>query len=466
MPTPIKTSKLDATVTSASILNAVRSDLGGTYASVVPMIDTRQSKAAILSQLRQVGEILMTYEAQRNDFLNALVNRIAMVLVTSKLYQNPWTAFKKGLLEYGETVEEIFVNLAKSHPFDPATAESEVFKREIPDVRSYFHTMNYQQFYKVTISNDQLRQAFLSDTGITDLITRIIESLYTSASYDEFLTMKYMIAKMALDGNINTQNVGTVNAENADAVLTGIKELSNNLTFMNDGYNLAGVATYTNRNDQYLIQSSNFNAVIDVNALAKAFNLEYSEFLGHNVLVNNFSFTQGELDRLNQLFGANPNYEEFQPADLTMLENITGFLVDKNFFMIFDNFYTMTNNYNGQGLYMNYFYHVWKTFSASPFANAVLLTDTANSITAVAVTPSSNSVAKGASSQYTANVTATGIINKNVVWSIQEQNSTSTISPQGLLSVDADEPNTTLHVIATSVADSTKTGSAAVTVTG
>lgn len=466
MPTPIKTSKLDATVTSASILNAVRSDLGGTYASVVPMIDTRQSKATVLSQLRQVGEILMTYEAQRNDFLNALVNRIAMVLVTSKLYQNPWTAFKKGLLEYGETVEEIFVNLAKSHPFDPTTAETEVFKREIPDVRSYFHTMNYQQFYKVTVSNDQLRQAFLSDTGILDLITRIIESLYTSANYDEFLTMKYMIAKMALDGNINTYNVGSVEAENADIILTDIKELSNNLTFMNDAYNLAEVSAYTDRNDQYLIQSSNFNAVIDVNALAKAFNLEYSEFLGHNVLVNNFSFTQGEMDRLNQLFGANPNYEPFQPADLTLLENITAFLVDKNFFMIFDNFYTMTNNYNGQGLYMNYFYHVWKTFSASPFANAVLLTDTANTITSVTVTPASNSVAKGASSQYTASVVATGIINKNVEWSIQEQNSTSTISPLGLLTVDADEPNTTLHVVATSVADPTKSGSATVTITG
>ena len=464
MTTPIAKATLDKTTTSASILNAVRNDLGGTYASVVPIIDTSQSKSAILSQLRQVGEILMTYEAQRNDFLNALVNRIAMVLVTSKLYRNPWEAFKKGLLEYGETVEEIFVNLAKSHPFDPSTAETEVFKREIPDVRSYFHTMNYQQFYKVTISNDQLRQAFLSDTGITDLITRIIESLYTSANYDEFLTMKYMIAKMALDGNINTYNVGSVEAENADIILTDIKELSNNLTFMNVSYNLAEISTYTDRNDQYLIQSSNFNAVIDVNALAKAFNLEYSEFLGHNVLVNNFSFTSGEMNRLNELFGSNPSYTPFEEDELTLLENITAFLVDKNFFMIFDNFYTMTNNYNGQGLYMNYFYHVWKTFSASPFANAILLTDTPNSVTSVSVDPSTTTVNKGASAQFTANLVTTGIINRRVEWSIQEQNTTSTITQLGMLTISADEPNATLHVIATSVADPTKTGSATVTV--
>lgn len=53
--------------------------------------------------------------------------------------------------------------------------------------------MNYQKFYPTTVSNDQLRQAFLSWQGITDLIGRIIEQLYTGANYDEFLVMKYSL---------------------------------------------------------------------------------------------------------------------------------------------------------------------------------------------------------------------------------------------------------------------------------
>ena len=66
---------------------------------------------------------------------------------------------EKGLRR--ETIEEIFVNIAKPFQFDPEVAENTVFKREIPDVRSAFHIMNYQKYYKATIQNDQLRQAFL-----------------------------------------------------------------------------------------------------------------------------------------------------------------------------------------------------------------------------------------------------------------------------------------------------------------
>ena len=116
----------------------------------------------------------------------------------------------KRFLEYGETIEEIFVNIAKPFQFDPGVAESEVFKREIPDVRATFHIMNYQKFYKSTVNNDQLRQAFLSVDGITDLIAKIVDAMYTGANYDEFLTMKYLLARHILDGRMNVVTIPTV----------------------------------------------------------------------------------------------------------------------------------------------------------------------------------------------------------------------------------------------------------------
>ena len=94
------------------------------------------------------------------------------------MYTNPWADFKKGRLEYGETVEEIFVNLCRPYQFSPSKAEQDVFKRTIPDVRAAFHTMNFQKYYPITISDDQLRQAFLSWQGITDLIAAIVEMVY------------------------------------------------------------------------------------------------------------------------------------------------------------------------------------------------------------------------------------------------------------------------------------------------
>ena len=150
--------------------------------------------------IRQIGNIMMNYEPLQNEFLSALYNRIGRVIITSKMYYNPWSPFKKGLMELGETVEEIFVNIAKAHTFNPEKAETNFMKREIPDVRAAFHTMNYQKFYKATISNDQLRQAFLSWQGITDLIAKIVDAMYTAHNYDEFQVMKYMLARNILNG--------------------------------------------------------------------------------------------------------------------------------------------------------------------------------------------------------------------------------------------------------------------------
>src|SRR5699024_706213 len=102
----------------------------------------------------------------QNEFLNALINRIARVVITSKSYDNPWNMFKKGFIEMGETVEEIFIDLIKPFQYDPAVAENELFKREKPDVKSAFHYINYQKFYKVTVERQELRKAFLTYDGV------------------------------------------------------------------------------------------------------------------------------------------------------------------------------------------------------------------------------------------------------------------------------------------------------------
>ena len=194
MPTRPSVQKLSAT--SVDILNAIRNNASADYRNYIPQADDS------LDSVRSIGNILMNYPALQNEFLNALVNRIGRVLVTSKMYDNPWNMFKRGMLEFGETIEEVFVEIAKPFEYDPETAESEVFKREIPDVRAAFHILNYQKFYKVTVQRDQLRQAFLTWDGVTDLITKIINSMYAGANYDEFLVMKYLVAVNILNGRL------------------------------------------------------------------------------------------------------------------------------------------------------------------------------------------------------------------------------------------------------------------------
>ena len=449
MPTVPKTKTLNAS--SVEILNAIRNSASTNYRDFVP---TAKNTA---ESIRSIGEIIMQYTTLQNEFLNALVNRIARVIITSKMYTNPLSMFKKGLIDFGETVEEIFVNIANPHQYDVEESENKVFAREIPDVRAAFHTLNYKKFYKQTIQNKDLNQAFLSWDGITDLISKIVNAMYTAANYDEFVTTKYMLAKAILDGRLTAV---TVDGNDAKAAVTKIKGVSNSLTFMSNSYNVAGVQTFTDKNDQYLLVNSQFDSEIDVEVLASAFNMSKAEFMGHRILIDGF----GTLDvaRLKALFKDDPNYEELSQDTLTALNAIPAVLVDKNFFMIFDNMYEFTENYNGQGLYWNYFYHTWKTFSMSPFSNALVFVPAVPSVTSVTVSPTAVTCKKGQSVQLSVSVDTENYAPKTVNWTSNTEGVTVDIN--GRVTVAESVTAETATITATSTYNNTKSGTCTVTI--
>ena len=442
------------TNTSVDILNVIRNNATQNYRDYVPKATTDAES------VREIGAIIMDYPALQNEFLSALVNRIGRVLITSKMYENPWAMFKKGILEYGESIEEIFVSIAKPFQFDPSVSESTVFKREMPDVRSAFHIMNYQKYYKSTVQQEQLRQAFLSWNGITDLIAKIVDSMYTGANYDEFQTMKFMLAKHILNGQMNPIAIPTVSKENMEDITTAIKGVSNDMEFMSTKYNLSGVPTYTLKSDQYILVNAKFDAKMDVQVLASAFNMDKADFMGKRVLVD--SFGSLDLDRLALLFANDSNYVPFTVEELKALDEIPCVLVDKDWFMIFDNFYNMTEQYNGEGLYWNYWYHTWKTFSVSPFANTAVFVPGEPTIQSITVSPTTANVTNGQKVQLSAIVETDNFAPKSVNWAITSGTGAS-VNDSGLVIIGSDASGT-IEVTATSTYDETKSGTATLTI--
>lgn len=426
---PVKPKIQTMNASGVDILNVIRANASSTYQERIPV--------ATQENIQEIGNAMLTYQPVANEFLNALINRIARVIITSKSYSNPLRMFKKGMMNYGETIEEVFVNIAKANQFDQDVAEENVFKRAIPDVLSCFHRMNLQNFYKTTISNEMLRQAFLSAQGINDLVSKIVDSLYTGAEFDEYLTMKQLIVDAANNGKMSAVHIPAISADNAKQIVTQIKATSNAMEFMSADYNAMGVLTHSKKNRQVLILDAQFDATIDVEVLAYAFNMEKAEFMGRRVLVDNFGTLTG----------------------------VAAALVDEDWFMVFDNWLGFTENYNGEGLYWNYWYHVWKTFSTSPFSNAVLFTTGDVGVTSVTVSPATATVTKGQTAQFAASVVTTGYAPKGVTWTVTGTEAvTSTISRDGVLTVNPNEANITLTVTATSDYDNTKTGTATVTV--
>lgn len=449
---PVKPKIKTLTNNSVDVLNAIRNSASTQYKDYIP-VATADSEV-----IRGIGAVIMDNPSLQNEFLHSLVNRIGRVMITSKLYSNPISHFKKGMLDYGETIEEIFVKLAKPFQFNPSDSENSLFKREIPAVMTAFHTMNFQEFYKVTVTEEQLRQAFLSAQGVTDLIARIVDSLYTSANYDEFLIMKYLLALSIVNGLVKPLTGATW----TDTVAR-IKRASNDFQFMNTKYNLAEVHTQTPKDEQYLILSSAVDANIDVNVLASAFNMDKVEFMGHRVLID--AFNELDFNRLAIIFAGDDTYVDLSSYN-DVLESVNGVLVDRDWFMVFDNMIKFTEIYNSEGLYWNYFYHTWKTFSTSPYAQIVLFTAASSTVTSVTSSPDAFTfTAVGQFGFTTPTVVTTNFASKKVTYAIStggeeyiDVSTSGKITCKKMPSVD-----TTVTITCTSVFDATKSDTITVT---
>lgn len=435
---------------SVDVLNAIRNNASTDYRNKVPVA------TADANIVREIGTVIMDSAAFQNEFMQALINRIGRVIVTSKSYTNPLAMFKRGFLDFGEKIEEVFIKLARPFQYDPAVAESELFKREIPDAMSAFHSMNYQKFYKNTTQEQDLRQAFLSIDGVSSFIYGIIDQLYTAMEYDELLVMKYMIARHISKGQIAVQQI---DAADIDDTTIKMRKASNDFLFMNPDYNLAGVHTHTLREDQYVIINTLLDATQSVKSLARAFNMGEAEFLGHVVLVDGF----GKLDiaRLNDLFAGDANYYEYSEDELKDLNAVPALLVDKDWFMIFDKLLTFREVENVQGLYWNHVLHTWKIFSVSPFAQALLFVPGEPTVTKVTVNPSTITIKAGQSAQLSATVETTNFAPQAVTWISNSENVTVTATGTVTVAKGASGKAT---ITARSVFDSSKTGTCVITI--
>lgn len=343
------------------ILNVIRQNASYDYQQNVPEVAT-------VNDIPKVGEIIYGTPAFANQFINALVNRIAIVRVQSATFNNPYSVLKKGYIEYGETVEDIFVSIAKAVDFNVEKAPKREFQRTIPDVRSAFHVMNLRVMYPVTIQDEDLRQAFLSIDGVQNLIAKIVDSVYTAAEYDEFLLFKYLLIKAISHGKMYPTSIGA--GTNLSEAAVQFRGTSNLLPFMSNEYNEAAVKTNTPKYRQVIFMDAMFNAQFDVNVLASAFNMEKSDFMGRLFLIDNW--TDFDNERFDIIRANSDGIEEVTTEELALLANVKAVILDDNWFQVYDNNNKFTEKYVASGLYWNYFYHTWKTVSNSPFANAVV----------------------------------------------------------------------------------------------
>lgn len=426
---------LGSKATNVNILNLIRGNMGDIYQERIP--------EATLDNIAEIGESILSYEPFYNSFNQELINRIGLTYITKRdRFDNPLRSLKHGMVPFGTDVEEIYVGVAQAKVFDPESSSDTVFKREKGLVKSAFHRQNRQEFYKVTISRAELKGAFISEYGLSDLIGRKMDSLYEGDSLDEYLLMKKIIGNHYKNGYFVPVIVPKVeDMTTAKQFTATLREYSSNLTFLKNTYNPLGLLTRTARQDQVILISPKIEALLDVEVLAMSFNMSKAELLGNIIVVDDFGLSGSEY------------------------ENIQAIMMDRELYAVWDTLYETGSIYNPEGLYWNNTLHHWQILSTSMFTNGVVFT-TEPTPTEITVNPSTVSVAQGGTYEFKAIVT--GDSSNSVVWSIDGQTSADTvINSVGELTLGSDETvgDGLITVTATSAFKETVKGTATVTVT-
>ncbi len=327
-----------------NVLNTILSNASADYQARVP--------EATKDNIADVGAAITTYLPTQNEFLNALVNKIALVIVRNKTFRNPLAVLKKGTVPFGKNIEEIYTNPATGEKYDPTGAN--LLKRNTPDTKAIYHSMNRQDMYKVTVTKAQLLQAFTSYDALGKLLDSIVNSIYSGDNYDEFMLMKQLFGSAITNDAIKTLEVTPVtNTDTAKEFVKTIKTVGQGMQFPSTAYNsyfdINGekdskpVVTWTPLENQVLILRNDISVNVDVELLAKAFNVSYTDLTQRTLIVDSFG------DAIN--CGA--------------------VLCDESYVQVYDNLIEMGDFYNPEGLYTNYMYHHWQTYSLSLFANAM-----------------------------------------------------------------------------------------------
>lgn len=283
-----------------------------------------------------------------NQFSNFLIQRIGLVVVNGKSFNNPLKEFKGQKLNYGNTVEEIAPAWIKAHSYQD-NAET-LLKMYRPDLRVWFHSQNRRDFYPISVNQDELKSAFTDEYGLNNLINKITMLPQNSDEYDEFNIMKNLLALYHARWNMPSIQLDSLPRDktSGEDFLTKVKTYAGLMEFPSTTFNnqkFKNIPVFAKPDELILIADVETLANVDVKTLASVFQLDKADLPYRIVKVDHIPI---------------PN----TPAILTT----------RDIWVQHDTVLNMTNFYNPETLGYTYYWHHWGVNSISPFVPIVRFT--------------------------------------------------------------------------------------------
>lgn len=344
-------------MTNSTILDQIRLKATNDYQQRVPAASQAGIERVMKTLMNPMNDIYF------NEFVKGLVNLIGTQLVRSKEWVNPLAKFKRVNINNKQTIQEIGFELIKAKGFD--VKDNNLFEVNDPRVKVAYHTMNRQDRYDISINMEMLTNAFLTPTGLNDFISAALQVPINSDNYDEYNIMKQLISKYNAEYGFYNVQVPAINdsttTDDMKKFIEKVRSTTGQMKFLKSDYNYYGVPTFTLPENSLLITTPEVVAKVDVNVLAAAFNVSFSEMQNKIIVI-----------------------------DSMPIENCYAILVDEDWFVCGDNLYRTSSFVNEMNLTTNYYLHHWSTLSVSPFMNAIMFTSAADTnIPEVTFTPNS-----------------------------------------------------------------------------
>ena len=336
-------------------LNAIREISSTIYHEYIPVIDDDTDISAF-------AEPLFQYPVVYNEFCDVLVNKLVYSQFETMTFNNPLRVLDGDRIPLGYAGEHVYTNPANARGFNVNDFAGLLVKYEA-DVKVEYQTVNSDIQYCVTIARQQLKKAMTSWDNLANFITQLSNSLYNGAYIDFFRYTKNIIAGAFKENRAVYEKITAVTSEaTAKAFVEKARELFLNFQLPSTEYNAWSknggegrpITTWTRPEDIVLIIRNDIRAKIDVQSLASAFNVNYADFLGNVITVDNFDAYDDDGTKV------------YDGSD------IVGMIADKSWFKIKTQDMFMENFYNPNNRTMQYYLNVIRMYNMSLFANGVI----------------------------------------------------------------------------------------------
>lgn len=232
-----------------------------------------------------------------NDFVG-LLKKVVFTAVYTKTFNNPLADLEGDRLPLGQFIEDVYVNPAKARGFNVNDFAGLLQKYEA-EVATQYLSVNSDLQYQVTITREKIRNAFTSWSNLESLITGMVNSLYNGAYITRYNQTKGLALSAFISKAIKYEKITDPTDEATAKAL--VRKMRSDFSKMKipstkfnawatvKGEDAFALKTWSDPQDIVVLISADVEALIDVEVLASAFNMDKADFLGRVIVIDDFS---------------------------------------------------------------------------------------------------------------------------------------------------------------------------------